>query len=131
MFCAGLEIDLALFRRARKRVMSFSLLTTGLPLLLGTLSLVVFAISVSTFQKGFSVPELALQLVEIAIFVPLILFTAVHDKPAKEKLKFFGDSLFSPIVFVATRFLIDPREFTKASRTTWPSRRQSSSRCSP
>jgi Kef-type K+ transport system membrane component KefB len=36
MFYAGLEIDLALFRRARNRVMSFGLLTTGLPLLLGT-----------------------------------------------------------------------------------------------
>jgi len=219
MFCAGLEIDLALFRRARNRVMSIGLLTTAIPLLLGTgvgflfgyppvaavvlgsllashtllagpivarlgatrlepiavtvgatvvsdtLSLVVFAISVSTFQKGFSVPALAVQLVEIAIFVPLILFgvsrlgayflrkvaeeedayfilmllvmaiaaglaalinlpgivgaflaglavnAAVHDKPAKEKLKFFGDSLFIPIFFVVTGFLIDPREF--------------------
>jgi Kef-type K+ transport system membrane component KefB len=219
MFCAGLEIDLALFRRARNRVMSFGLLTTGLPLLLGTavgflfgfppvtavvlgsllashtllgapvvarlgatrlepvavtfgativsdtLSLVVFAICVSTFQRGFSLPELAVQLIEIAIFVPLILVglsrlgahllrkvaddenayfilmlavmtvaaalaalinlpgivgaflaglavnAAVHDKPAKEKLKFFGDSLFIPIFFVVTGFLIDPREF--------------------
>jgi Kef-type K+ transport system membrane component KefB len=219
MFCAGLEIDLALFRRARNRVMTFGILTTGLPLLLGTgvgylfgyrpvtavvlgsllashtllaapivaklgatqlepvavtfgatvvsdtLSLVVFAVCVSTFQKGFSVSELAVQLIEIAIFVPLILLglsrlgayflrkvaddenadfilmlavmavaavlaalinlpgivgaflaglavnAAVHDKPAKEKLKFFGDSLFIPIFFVVTGFLIDPREF--------------------
>ena len=36
MFCAGLEIDLALFRRARNRVIAFGLLTTSLPLLLGT-----------------------------------------------------------------------------------------------
>jgi len=110
MFCAGLEIDLALFRRARNRVLEFGLLTTGLPLLLGTgvgllfgfqpvaavvlgsllashtllaaptvarlgairlepvavtfgatvvsdtLSLVVFAICVSTFQSGFPCP---------------------------------------------------------------------------
>ena len=219
MFCAGLEIDLALFRRARNRVMTFGLLTTGLPLLLGTgvgflfhyrpvtaivlgsllashtllaapivaklgatrlepvavtfgatvvsdtLSLVVFAICVSMFQRGFSVSELVVQLVEIAVFVPLILFglsrlgayflgkvaddegayfilmlavmavaaalaalinlagivgaflaglsvnAAVHDKPAKEKLKFFGDSLFIPIFFMVTGFLIDPRQF--------------------
>jgi Kef-type K+ transport system membrane component KefB len=219
MFCAGLEIDLALFRRARNRVIAFGLLTTSLPLLLGmgvgflfgyrpvaavvlgsllashtllaapvvaklggtrlepiavtfgatvvsdTLSLVVFAICVSTFQRGFSVPALAGQLIEIAIFVPFILFglsrlgayflkkvsdeenayfalmllvmtvaaalagvinlpgivgaflaglavnAAVHDQPAKEKLKFFGDSLFIPIFFVVTGFLIDPREF--------------------
>jgi Kef-type K+ transport system membrane component KefB len=219
MFCAGLEIDLALFRRARNRVMTFGLLTTGLPLLLGTgvgllfgyrpvtaivlgsllashtllaapivaklgatrlepvavtfgatvvsdtLSLVVFAICVSMFQRGFSVSELAVQLTEIAAFVPLILFglsrlgayflrkvaddedayfilmltvmavaaalaalinlpgivgaflaglsvnAAVHDKPAKEKLMFFGDSLFIPIFFMVTGSLIDPREF--------------------
>jgi Kef-type K+ transport system membrane component KefB len=222
MFCAGLEIDLALFRRARSRVIAFGLLTTSLPLLLGigvgflfdyrpvtavvlgsllashtllaapivaklgatrlepiavtfgatvvsdTLSLVVFAICVSTFQRGFSVPALVAQLMEIAIFIPLILFglsrlgayflrkvsdeenayfalmllvmtvaaalaaiinlpgivgaflaglavnAAVHDQPAKEKLKFFGDSLFIPIFFVVTGFLIDPREFYRS-----------------
>lgn len=222
MFCAGLEIDLALFHRARNRVIAFGLLTTSLPLLLGTgvgllfsyrpvaavvlgsllashtllagpivaklgatrlepiavtfgatvvsdtLSLVVFAICVSTFQRGFSVPALAVQLIEIAIFIPFILFglsrlgayflwkvsdeenayfalmllvmtvaaalaavinlpgivgaflaglavnAAVHDQPAKEKLKFFGDSLFIPIFFVVTGFLIDPREFYRS-----------------
>jgi Kef-type K+ transport system membrane component KefB len=222
MFCAGLEIDLALFRRARNRVIAFGLLTTLLPLLLGagvgflfgyrpvaavvlgsllashtllaapivaklgatrlepiavtfgatvvsdTLSLVVFAICVSTFQRGFSVPALAVQLIEIAIFIPFILFglsrlgayflrkvsdeenayfvlmllvmtvaaalsavinlpgivgaflaglavnAAVHDQPAKEKLKFFGDSLFIPIFFVVTGFLIDPLEFYRS-----------------
>lgn len=127
MFCAGLEIDLALFRQARSRVMTFGLLTTALPLVLGagvgllfgyrpvaaivigsllashtllaapilarlgairlepvtvtfgatvvsdTLSLIVFAICVSTFQRGFSIHELIVQLVEIGIFIPLIL----------------------------------------------------------
>ena len=219
MFCAGLEIDLALFRRARNRVIEFGLLTTALPLLLGTgvgflfgfqpvaavvlgsllashtllaapivaglgatrlepvavtfgatvvsdtLSLVVFAVCVSTFQRGFSVSGLVVQLIEIAIFVPLILFglsrlgayflrkvadqedayfvlmllvmtvaaalaavinlpgivgaflaglavnAAVHEQPAKEKLKFFGDALFIPTFFIVTGFLIDPREF--------------------
>jgi len=222
MFCAGLEIDLALFRRARNRVLEFGLLTTGLPLLLGTgvgllfgfqpvaavvlgsllashtllaaptvarlgairlepvavtfgatvvsdtLSLVVFAICVSTFQSGFSVSGLTRQLLEIAIFVPLILYglsrlgawllrrvadeesayftlmplvmtvaavvaalinlpgivgaflaglavnAAVHDQPAKEKVKFFGDSLFIPAFFVVTGFLIDPLDFYRS-----------------
>jgi Kef-type K+ transport system membrane component KefB len=36
MFCAGLEIDLTLFRRAQNRVITFGLLTTSIPLLLGT-----------------------------------------------------------------------------------------------
>jgi Kef-type K+ transport system membrane component KefB len=222
MFCAGLEIDLALFRRARNRVLAFGILTTTLPLLLGTavgflygysavtavvlgsllashtllaapivanlgatrlepvavtfgatvvsdtLSLVVFAVCVSTFQKGFSASALALQLIEIAIFIPVILLglsrlgayllrkvsdeeyayfglmllvmaiaaalaavinlpgivgaflaglavnAAVHDQPAKEKLKFLGDALFIPIFFVVTGFLIDPREFYRS-----------------
>ena len=128
MYCAGLEVDLALFRRSRNRVIAFGLLTTSIPLLLGfvvglvfgyqpvaavvlgsllashtllaapivaklgatrlepvavtfgatvvsdTLSLVVFAICVSTFQRGFSVPQLAVQLIEIGVFIPFILF---------------------------------------------------------
>ena len=36
MFFAGLEIDLALFRRARNRSMTFGLTTTVIPLVLGT-----------------------------------------------------------------------------------------------
>lgn len=128
MFSAGLEIDLALFRKVRNKSYVFGLLTTTLPLLLGTgvgllfgyqtvpaivigsllashtllalpvvtrlgetrlepititvgatvisdtLSLVVFAICVPTFQAGFSVASFAIQILEIAIFVPLILF---------------------------------------------------------
>ena len=128
MFCAGLEIDLALFRRAQSRVIAFGLLTTSLPLLLGTgvgvlfgyrpvaavvlgsllashtllaspvlskfrairyepiavtygatvmsdtLSLVVFAICVSTFQKGFSLSGLLVEVVEIALFILVVLF---------------------------------------------------------
>ena len=222
MYCAGLEIDLALFQRARNRVIAFGILTTLIPLLLGiavglafdyrpvasvvlgsllashtllaapivirlganrlepvavtfgatvlsdTLSLVVFAICVSTFQRGFSVHALALQLIEIAAFIPVILFgvsrlgayflrkvtgeesgyfivmllvmtaaaalaalinlpgivgaflaglavnAAVCEQPAKEKLKFFGESLFIPIFFVVTGFLIDPRQFYRS-----------------
>lgn len=219
MFFAGLEIDLALFRQAQRKAITFGFFTTGIPLLLGTavglgfgyhtiaavvlgsllashtllglpvvarlgetrlepivvtvgatvmsdtLSLIVFAICASTFKRGFSPSTLAVQLIEIAIFVPLILFglsrlgtyilkklendensyfvvmlailavaavladsinlpgivgaflaglavnAAVHDKPAKEKLEFFGNSLFIPIFFIVTGFLIDPRVF--------------------
>lgn len=216
MFCAGLEIDLALFRRVQRRSMIFGLITTSLPLILGmlvgfaygypavaavvigsllashtllaaptiarlgeiklepititygatmlsdTLSLIVFAICVSTFQRGFSISNLALQLLEIAIFVPAILFglsrlgayllkkveddesayfaimlaivvvagllaqainlpgivgaflsglalnAAVQQKAAKRDLEFIGNSLFIPIFFIATGFLINP-----------------------
>jgi Kef-type K+ transport system membrane component KefB len=36
MFFAGLEIDIAQFRRARNKSMVFGLVTTSIPLLLGT-----------------------------------------------------------------------------------------------
>ena len=222
MFSAGMEIDLALFRQAQRRSMIFGLLTTSLPLLLGTLvglwsgyqfvsavvlgsllashtllamsiilrlgatrlepivitvgatlmsdtlSLIVFAICASTYHSGFSVSTLAIQILEIAIFVPLILVglsrmgayllkkveadenayfvvmlgtmgvaavlaqsinlpgivgaflaglavnAAAHEKPAKEKLEFFGNSLFIPVFFVTTGFLIDPVVFFRS-----------------
>jgi Kef-type K+ transport system membrane component KefB len=128
MFVAGLEIDLAEFRQTRARSIGFGLLTTAIPLVLGTavalvfgygavpaivvgsllashtllgsriiaevganrlepvtvtvgatllsdtLSLIVFAVCLSTFQSGFSFAGTARQLVEIAVFVPLVLF---------------------------------------------------------
>jgi Na+:H+ antiporter len=219
MFVAGLEIDLVLFRQVQGRSISFGLITTGIPLLLGTavglvfgygliaaivvgsllashtllgspivarlglnrlepitvtvgatvlsdtMSLVVFAICVATYEKGFSISVLGVQLLEIAVFVPLVLFglsrvgayvlrqveaeedayfvlmfgimavagalaqtvnlpgivgaflaglavnAAVHDKPAKEKMEFFGNAFFIPIFFVVTGFLIDPVVF--------------------
>jgi Kef-type K+ transport system membrane component KefB len=128
MFCAGLEINLALFRKAQGRSIMFGIITTMVPLLLGTavgfwfgykpvaavvlgsllashtllaapivvrlgatklepitvtfgativsdtLSLVVFAICVSTYQTGFSMSQLGLQLLEITIFILFILF---------------------------------------------------------
>ncbi|MGC1295842.1 MAG: cation:proton antiporter [Alloacidobacterium sp.] len=128
MFFAGLEIDLTLIRKVKNRSIAFGLLTTMLPLLLGTgvalffgyraipaivigsllashtllglpivaglgatqlepviiavgataisdtFSLIVFAICVSIFRTGFSPISLGVQLLEIAIFVPLILF---------------------------------------------------------
>ena len=219
MFFCGLEINLTLFRQAQSRAITFGLLTTLFPLLLGTavgfsvghgaiaavvlgsllashtllavpivarmgltrlepitvtigatvlsdtLSLIVFAICVSTYKSGFSAQGLAVQLIEIAVFFPLILFglsrlgaralkkvendedayfvlmfailavagllarvinlpgivgaflaglavnAAVQDKPAKDKMEFIGNSVFIPIFFIATGFLIDPIVF--------------------
>jgi Kef-type K+ transport system membrane component KefB len=48
-------------------------IAVGATVMSDTLSLVVFAICVSTFQSGFSVLALGRQILEIAIFVPLIL----------------------------------------------------------
>jgi len=219
MFVAGLEIDLAHFRKSKNKSYLFGLITTTVPLLLGTavgllfhysvvpaivigsllashtllglptiirlgesqlepviitvgatvvsdtLSLVVFAICLSIFQTGFSTGAIGLQILEIAIFVPFILVgvsrlgarllkkvendesayfvimltilavagviaqainlpgivgaflaglavnAAVQRKPAKEKLEFFGNSLFIPLFFVVTGFLIDVNQF--------------------
>jgi Kef-type K+ transport system membrane component KefB len=228
MFFAGLEIDLEQFRKAQNRSILFGVITTILPLILGTsvglwcgynlipaivigsllashtllgmstvirlgatrlepvvvtvgatvlsdtLSLVVFAICVSTYKSGFSVSGLAVQLIEIGVFVPFILFglsrvggyllkqagddenacfvlmlvimavagviaqainlpgivgsflaglsvnASVRDKPAKEKLEFFGNSLFVPIFFIVTGFLIDPRVFARSIVDNFP-----------
>ena len=46
MFMAGLEIDLDLFRRVQKKAMTFGVITTSLPLILGTLVGLVFGYSV-------------------------------------------------------------------------------------
>jgi Kef-type K+ transport system membrane component KefB len=228
MFVAGLEIDLEHFRQAQGRSITFGLITTGVPLLLGmavglvfgygliaaiivgsllashtllgspivarlgvnrrepititvgatilsdTLSLVVFAICVSTYESGFSIAVLGVQLLEIAAFVPLILFglsrggayvlqkveaeedayfilifgimatagilaqiinlpdivgaflaglavnAAVRDKPAKEKVEFFGNAFFIPIFFIVTGFLIDPLVFGRSIIDNFP-----------
>jgi Kef-type K+ transport system membrane component KefB len=142
--------------------------TIGATLLSDTLSLVVFAICVSTYERDFSMFELTVQLIEIAIVVPLILFglsrvgayalqkaegeeeayfvlmfaimaaagvlaqivnlpgiaaaflaglavnAAAHDKPATEKLAFFGNAFFIPIFFAVTGFLIDPTAFVQS-----------------
>src|SRR5262249_35741467 len=215
------EIDLALFRRQRNRSILFGLVTTLVPLLLGTmaglglgyatipaivvgsllashtllalpivdelgvrrhepvtitvgatvfsdtLSLIVFAICVPAYEGNLSMLALAVQILEIVAFVILILFgvsrmasyafermkaedaqfvlmlgimaatgmlarlinlpgivgaflaglainEAAHDKTAKEKLEFVGQSFFIPIFFVATGFLIDPLEFGRS-----------------
>jgi Kef-type K+ transport system membrane component KefB len=128
MFFAGLEVDLVLFKRSRKRALSFGLLTTSCPLILGTvvglvfgyepvaavvlgsllashtllaaptisrlgliqtepititygatvmsdtLSLIVFAICLSIYKSGFSVGPLGLQLLEIIVVLPAMVW---------------------------------------------------------
>jgi Kef-type K+ transport system membrane component KefB len=221
MFFAGLEIDLALFRRARNRSVAFGITTTALPLVLGTavglafgyatvpaivigsllashtllglptldklglkgmepvtvtvgatvmsdtLSLVVFAICVSIYTTGFSASALALLLAEIAGYIILVLFglsrlaayvlkrvedeedayfvlmlcimaiaavfavaiqlpgivgaflaglavnASARNKPASAKLEFLSKSLFIPIFFIVTGFLINPVTFVQ------------------
>jgi Kef-type K+ transport system membrane component KefB len=127
MFYAGLEIHLDLFREAQTRCLTFGLITTIVPQVLGTacglafgysiipavvigsllashtlislpivtslgairlepvvvaigatmvsdtFSLIIFGICVSTYTTGFSPSGLAVQIIEVAIFVPLIL----------------------------------------------------------
>jgi Kef-type K+ transport system membrane component KefB len=139
--------------------------TVGATVLSDTLSLIVFAVCVPVFKAGFSASGLALQLLEIGIFFPVVLIglsgvgayvlkkaendenayfvsmlailavaallaqtinlpgivgaflgglavnAAVHEKPAKAKLEFFGNAFFIPIFFVVTGFLINPVAF--------------------
>jgi Kef-type K+ transport system membrane component KefB len=228
MFFAGLEIDLALFRRARSRSIAFGVATTALPLVLGTavglafgyaaipaivigsllashtllglttldnlglkgiepvtvtvgatvmsdtLSLVVFAVCVSVYTTGFSVSTLVLLLAEIAGYIVLVLFglsriaayvlkrvedeedayfvlilcimaiagvlaeaiqlpgivgaflaglavnASAREKPASAKLEFLSKSLFIPIFFIVTGFLINPIEFVRETISNFP-----------
>lgn len=140
-------------------------ITIGATVLSDTLSLIVFAICIPVYKTGFSFSGLAVQLLEIAIFFPVILIglsrvgayalkrvendenayfvmmlailavaaliaqsinlpgivgaflvglavnKAAHDKPAKAKLEFFGNSFFIPIFFIVIGFLINPVTF--------------------
>jgi Kef-type K+ transport system membrane component KefB len=228
MFFAGLDIDLALFRRARDRSITFGIATTVLPLVFGTavglafgytaipaivigsllashtllglaaldrlglkglepvtvtvgatvmsdtLSLVVFAVCVSIYTTGFSASALALLLAEIAGYIVLVLFglsrlaayvlkrvedeedayfvlmlcimaiaavlavaiqlpgivgaflaglavnASARDKPASAKLDFLAKSLFIPIFFIVTGFLISPVTFVQGIIDNFP-----------
>ena len=46
-----------------------------------------------------------------AFLAGLAVNAAVQHRPAKDKLKFFGDSLFIPLFFVVTGFLVNPKTF--------------------
>jgi Kef-type K+ transport system membrane component KefB len=148
-------------------------ITVGATVMSDTLSLVVFAICVSTYESGFSTLSLGRQILEIAVFIPLLLFgasrlglwflnkvrdsedaffavmlaivaiagsladvinlppivgaflaglavnEATREHPAKEKLEFFASSLFIPLFFIDTGFLIDPRNFIGSIRNNF------------
>src|SRR4029077_2979634 len=49
-----------------------------------------------------------------AFLAGLAVNAAVHDKPAEEKLEFLGNSVFIPIFFIASGFLIDPSVFLRS-----------------
>ena len=55
-----------------------------------------------------------------AFLAGLAVNAAVHDKPAKDKLEFFGNSLFIPIFFIVTGFLIDPVVFFRSITSNFP-----------
>jgi len=128
MFMAGLEVDLPLFRRVEGRSITFGVITTSIPAILGTgvglafhydllaslvigsllashtllasyvvtrlgltklepinvvygatvfsdtSSLIVFALCLSTFVRGFSISGVLIQMVEITVFVAFVLF---------------------------------------------------------
>jgi Na+:H+ antiporter len=142
--------------------------TAGATVMSDTLSLVVFAVCLSTYERGFSMAVLATQLVEIVAFVLLVVFgmsrgaryalnkvrdqedaffillfgfmavaavlarlvqlpgivgaflvglalnEAAQNKPAKEKLGFFANTLFIPTFLFATGFLINPAVFIRS-----------------
>jgi Kef-type K+ transport system membrane component KefB len=54
-----------------------------------------------------------------AFLAGLAVNAAVRDKPAKEKLEFFGNSFFIPIFFIVTGFLIDPAAFFQSITTNF------------
>jgi Kef-type K+ transport system membrane component KefB len=228
MFFAGLEIDIVLFHRVRSRSIAFGLMTTAVPLLLGsavglalgytvvpaivigsllashtllglpvinrlglnrlepvtvavgatvmsdTLSLVVFAVCVSIYTTSFSSTHLILLIVEIIVYIGMVLFVlsrlggyllqkiekeedayfiimlsfmvvagvlaeaiqlpgivgaflaglavnaAARDKPASAKLEFLGKSLFIPVFFIVTGFLINPVTFVRGIFDDFP-----------
>ena len=55
-----------------------------------------------------------------AFLAGLAVNAAVRDKPAKEKLEFFGNSFFIPIFFIVTGFLINPVAFFQSITTNFP-----------
>jgi Kef-type K+ transport system membrane component KefB len=55
-----------------------------------------------------------------AFLAGLAVNAAVKNKPAKEKLEFFGNSFFIPIFFAVTGFLIDPVASFQIITTNFP-----------
>jgi Kef-type K+ transport system membrane component KefB len=55
-----------------------------------------------------------------AFLAGLAVNAAVRDKPAKGKLEFFGNSLFIPVFFIVTGFLINPVTFVRTLTGNFP-----------
>src|SRR5262249_47666739 len=55
-----------------------------------------------------------------AFLAGLAVNASVHDKPAKDKLEFFGNSFFIPIFFAVTGFLINPAVFVRSLMDNYP-----------
>ena len=55
-----------------------------------------------------------------AFLVGLAVNASARDKPASIKLQFLGKSLFIPIFFIATGFLIDPVAFVRDIADNFP-----------
>src|SRR5262249_57913101 len=51
-----------------------------------------------------------------AFLAGLAVNEATKEHPAKEKLEFFANSLFIPLFFIDTGFLIDPHNFAGSIR---------------
>lgn len=54
-----------------------------------------------------------------AFLAGLAVNAAVPFRPAKEKLEFFGNSLFIPVFFVVTGFLINPIRFLETTKANF------------
>jgi Kef-type K+ transport system membrane component KefB len=67
-------LGLSIVRRIGALRLEPVIVTIGATVLSDTLSLIVFAICIPTYTTGFSPAGLAIQMSEIAVFVPLILF---------------------------------------------------------
>jgi Kef-type K+ transport system membrane component KefB len=122
MFFADLEIGIAQFRRERNKSVVFGLVTTLIPLLLGTAVGLLFGyqpIAAIVAVAGLLAQSINLPGIVGAFLAGLAVNAAVRDKPAKEKLEFFGNSFFIPIFFIVTGFLIDPAAFFQSITTNF------------
>ena len=80
-----------------------------------------FAVMIAIVAVASSLAQL-IQLPDIvgAFLSGLALNAAVKEKEAKKELEFIGNSLFIPIFFVTTGFLIDPRALAHSLATDLP-----------
>ena len=107
MFSAGLEVDLALFKKAKNRSIAFGILTTFLPLFLASFVIMLAMLVIAgSIASAINLPEIV-----GAFLAGLAVNAAVQRQPAKQKLEFFGSSIFISMFFIGTGFLINPVTF--------------------